>query len=407
MNKYLVFLILTVLLNESLTYLTSDGLEIGAATEISLFFRYLAIYLTIYYAFRDKFRVINSDSKLLIFSLLLYYLLQFIRGFFIANNYWEFKNFIFNVIPYTLLFVLIFIGSNVESFFIVSKLYLRRIVWVIFIESVLLYNYSIQLFSRLTLPLYLMFSFIPFVKRKYVFLIISFSIFAILINLEFRFGIVKLLLSTVFLIFYYFGFLKRVFFVRSIYIFQLLIPPLFFVLGVLNIFNPFRELTENESFDVNVLEESNTSNLGTDTRTFLFVEVLHDLQKSDCLLFGKGPSKGYDSYSFIDDGGAVNGIRYSTEVYILNILLYFGVFGAVLILLFIQRTSYLAVFDSKNDFCLILGFLVNMRVMFFFIEEYTKFDFNFMFFWLFCGLILNDKFRKMSNEEVKSILLNL
>jgi hypothetical protein len=119
-------------------------------------------------------------------------------------------------------------------------------------------------------------------------------------------------------------------------------------------------------------------------------------------LIGEGPTRGYDSISFTDTGGARDGVRYLTEVNILNIFLIMGLLGVFSYFLIIVYFSKLALM-SNNYFIKMLGLNVALQWPFSFIENFTKFDVNFFFFWFSIGLISSIKIRQLSDNDLKNI----
>jgi hypothetical protein len=139
-----------------------------------------------------------------------------------------------------------------------------------------------------------------------------------------------------------------------------------------------------------------TANLASDTRTFLYQEVITSLVNNGTLITGEGASGKYRSDFFNEHGTG----RYSSEVGILNIILYSGLIGAVLYLSFLLLVSYYGIYRSNNWLSKMFGLLISVRWTLLFIEEFTQFDLNFYFFWLALGLLSSQKFRQLSDAEV-------
>ena len=93
--------------------------------------------------------------------------------------------------------------------------------------------------------------------------------------------------------------------------------------------------------------------------------------------------------------------RQSTEVSILNVFNYFGLIGIVLYGFIFAQASFLAIYRSKNSIIPIVGLYVSFRWIFAFIEDFSRFDLNYMFLWLMIGMCYSPNFRNMTNRDIK------
>tara|TARA_B100000795_G_C22782656_1_gene433116 strand:- start:996 stop:1559 length:564 start_codon:yes stop_codon:yes gene_type:complete len=171
------------------------------------------------------------------------------------------------------------------------------------------------------------------------------------------------------------------------------------------LFLPFIILTASLYEGINIFEQVSISNEGevyTDTRTFLYVEVINTVMNTGNYIFGEGSTRGYDSIWFTDTGGAMGSVRYLTEVNILNIFLIMGLLGVFSYFSIIFYFSKLALI-SNNYFIKMVGLNIALQWPFSFIENFTKFDVNFFFFWFSIGLISSVKIRQLSNNDLKNI----
>lgn len=400
-NIPLSFLIVAVTINDATNYLSADGHAIKYATEICLGLRMVCLAILLKKYFQTDLN--NTDYFKLVNIYFAYTALLLLMGFFYANNYWDYKFLIFSSIPFSLMCLLLLYGNSLDITLTFINFYLKYITICIIILFPFYYFYSEQLLSRLLLPLYFIGCLLPFINYKWSVVVFSLLFISIVTNIEFRVGIIKFLLLVLFLVLNKIGFLKFKIFKWTIFLSCFLIPIILFLAGLFGKFNVFEKLNESSELD-RAYDNGSSAALNSDTRTFLYTEVLTDLFKNEKLIFGKTPSQGYDSYWFIDDGGAINGIRYSTEVYFLNCILYYGIVGFVIMTFLVFFISYLGIFHSNNQLCVLFGFTLSSRYLLFFIEEYTKFDLNFFFFWVVMGTLLNADIRNMSNNSVKNYL---
>lgn len=185
-------------------------------------------------------------------------------------------------------------------------------------------------------------------------------------------------------------------------------PIILFILGVSNIFNIFKieeELGIENKFQMKNSTGDEYSAL-TDTRTFLYAEEIQSAIKNKYIIIGRSIARGYDSTSF---GEMINSAlhlkrneRSSCETSILNIFNYFGLIGVCIYMFIFWKASYLAITKSKNIFIPVIGIYVAFRWLFAWIEDFTRFDLNYLYLWIFIGLCYSPVFRNMTNREYKN-----
>ena len=78
--------------------------------------------------------------------------------------------------------------------------------------------------------------------------------------------------------------------------------------------------------------------------------------------------------------------RQSCEVSILNIFNYFGLIGVTLYCFIFLQASFLAIYKSRNRIIPVIGLYISFRWLFAFIEDFSRFDLNYMFLWLMIGM---------------------
>lgn len=121
------------------------------------------------------------------------------------------------------------------------------------------------------------------------------------------------------------------------------------------------------------------------------------------MLFGRSIARGYDSVSFGDWADKAMGIkrgeRQRCETSILNIFNYFGIIGIILYLVIFIYASFLAIYKSRNLFISVIGIYVAFRWLFAWIEDFSRFDLNYLFLWILIGICYSPIFRNMSNKE--------
>lgn len=138
----------------------------------------------------------------------------------------------------------------------------------------------------------------------------------------------------------------------------------------------------------------------TDTRTFLYAEVINDLKKTETLIFGKGALGTYYSPYFAQNvKGGDDKNRINVEVGLLSMLLKGGILNASLnfIILF---TALISAYQANNKFTTRLSFLVVCHLLSLFISDmpqYTTLSFSN---WIAIGGCISLYYRKLSEQDI-------
>jgi hypothetical protein len=202
---------------------------------------------------------------------------------------------------------------------------------------------------------------------------------------------ISLLFTTLIAIYFYHRFYFRWILYAS---FLLLIVP-FFLLQT--------SLYNKQSVFEKYLSKINNTELKTDTRTFLYIELLEDLTMNNELVVGKGSNGTYYS-SFFRNINIDTENRLTIEVGILAILLKGGLIASFLNLGILFSTIYLSFFRSNNIYVLGIGFMLLIHTLLLFVENLVSFStYNFVI-WFFIGVGLSKKIRSLDNTEIRKLL---
>ncbi|MCB0383236.1 MAG: hypothetical protein KDD05_08040 [Psychroserpens sp.] len=165
---------------------------------------------------------------------------------------------------------------------------------------------------------------------------------------------------------------------------------------------------ENISLLINKLIEFD------DSRTFLFTELLADLNSTE-KIFGRGSLGTYYSPFFnkvlryfeligeywfaLDDP-----VRITIEVGYLQMILKGGFLLLILNFGLMLTSVYLAIFKSNNNFVKRLGLFILSLTLLSLISFRPAFTPTFILLWMSIGTVLNKKNRMMTNEDIESKL---
>lgn len=328
-----------------------------------------------------------------------------VRGVFVAENYWEWKNLI------TTSFVLIlpllaYTTTNVASTRSIVKTWFKYGLFIYLLFSPFIFGDGV---GRFLIPISFLSLFFPILNRKWKIIVVFVSIFVITFDITARSNVVKFAVPFLIGNLYYF---RKIFSVKILNVSRLLMlfmPFVFFYLGVSGIFNVFK-MDEYIGGEYNIKSNSKTDpfeeeSLTEDTRTFLYVEVLESALKNDYVFLGRTPARGNDSTSFGDylkfslNTGKQE--RFGNEVSILNIFTWLGLVGVVLYFLIFFRATYLAIKQSNNIFIKLIGLNIAFRWAYGWVEDFSNFDLSNIFLWIMIGMCFSESFRKMTDFEFK------
>ena len=354
--------------------------------------------------FFNNFKIIKKKITALPFFILLFYIIvnfvSLIRGF---SNSGSISTLLGN--PYTglALFLPILVGYSVKytyinilikQFFVLLKIGLVLFFIFLFFSGGLFSELQLKVLNNLFLSV--------------LFLITIFSYF----NLKQR---VIILLSVLCLIYLGYDLESRSMLIRIILLIisgfglyiqkrlnSRLISKLGFALIFITLFISYSSITSSKSFFDNILSSSAPSSVNTsDTRTFLYVEVLSDLISENSIVFGKGANGVYYSQYFDETKGDTAN-RLTVEVGVLAILLKTGLVGLIAYLALIIIAIYQAFFISKNNFVKGFGFLLLVYFIVLFFENLVAYSFYNFLVWFSIGVCLSSDIRKLSESDLKN-----
>lgn len=359
--------------------------------------------LFIFYKLKPKKYVIRPIKFFLI-----YLGLSAIYGaVFMTENYWDWKLLVSNLMVFSLpLAALVFSNPVYLPKFL--KCWFKY-AWIILI--LLMPFLGSDAYGRFLVPFTFLGLFLTHLNKKYVILTIVAYLITITLGSASRSDMLKFSVCLILGVSMLFSFLwknKKV--IWGIAISLIIAPIIFFILGVtgnFNIFNIEEELGLEDKYEMKDSEGEEYSAL-TDTRTFLYVEELKSAINNNYIILGRSIARGYDSLFFGDSIDSAIGIkrgeRQACETSILNVFNYFGIFGVIIYFAIFFRASFLAIHRSQNTFIPVLGVYVAFRWLFAWIEDFSKFDLNYLFLWIFIGICYSPVFRNMSNQDFKKWL---
>lgn len=395
--NYLSFALMLIAINSH-----GNSFELG-----STFFWWVIQVATLFMFYKfwknsDKNEAYNSIKVLIIYSIF-----SVFRGLGIAETYWDWKYLFSNTLT-IIIPLAAFVSFDPLNFQFLIK---RFVFFAAPLFLIFQFYFGKDEYGFYLAPFVFLLLFLPIIPNKWKFACIAIAIFVIVSDLGARSNVIKFTIPFVFSLIYFIKFFITIRILNFIRWVLLLIPVLFFYLGVsgnFNVFNPTgdsrMELVDKKRDNQGQLVEDN---LLSDTRTFLYLEVLQTASKYDSWILGRSPARGNLSDHFGDLDMNNRNERNANEVGILNYFTWLGIVGIVLLFLVYFNASKLAVLESNNLFARIMGLFVAFRWTYSWVEEINLFHIQYVYLWLMIGLCFSEKFRKMTDKEFKIWVNNI
>lgn len=410
MNSRKIFCFLILLLTVISVNQWNTVFSIG--TTLSWFVSFVLLIYTIRYLVMLKLP--NKQDYYCVSIYLVYALIGCVRGVFVADDYWTYKQLVSGVLSLSLpLFVYPFSNSFVtgDTFRYWLK-YAVPLYFLIFIWAVVVGAHHFYLG-----PIFLLLCYFHLLPKKWKLIVGFMALIMLTANLGARSQVIKTAVCILVALGCYFRGFITTGILRIAHWVCYIVPVVLLVLGILGVFNIFEDLSSNEGkhmstkvVDGHVVEED----LSADTRTFIYVESITSAINHNYVLFGRTPARGNDSITFGSYMGDKLGTgryeRHMNEVCHPNVFTWLGLVGMLLYCYLYFKGSFLALYKSNNFYIKILGVFVAFRWAFGWIEDFNRFSIMSISLWMMIGMCFSYQFRKMTNTEFegwfKSIFRN-
>jgi hypothetical protein len=388
-------------MSDGLLNIANSGHNEDYFTGLSLVVRYLALLILLLIAGKSSWRSNIPQAVYLLFVTFLgWNVVTILRGAFTATGYWDWKFLLLNSLLFFLIPLAFFIGKHLPFARLCFNFVLKYLFMFGFVTIPLALVANRELYSRLMVPVSFFILFIPWLKGRWQKLILLVAFTSIAVVIDFRTNIIRIALSIGVLALYYFRSYFRLL-IKPVHAILFLLPIILLYLGIGGQYNIFAQAEKSGTYTVKAQKgDLGEVNLTGDTRTFLYEEVLGTLLRNGSVVMGEGATGTYTTEYFetVDDSGR----RYGSEVGVLNLALYSGAVGVLIYMLVLFSCSWYAIYRSNNFLCKMLGLVLAVRWLLFFVEEFTNFDLNTFFLWLILGLVANSNFRSMDNQEIRA-----
>jgi hypothetical protein len=328
---------------------------------------------------------------------------------FMTRSYWDWKLLVSNVMVFSLP-IAIYIYNDPQVLTKTLKIWFRYAIVIYIFLIPFLYE---DAHGRYLVPFTLLALCFFSLNLKYKILVVICYVWIVIMGIDDRSNTLKFTVCLLLSLLYLIKNLKiKDFIFKSFHIFLLITPIILFVLASVGIFNIFKidDIMSTNSYTIKNSQTGSEYSIADDTRTFLYEEEIRSAIKNDYVWFGHSLARGYDSYVFgWEDRNLdrLNGERQQCEASILNIFNYFGIIGVLLYLWIFIKSSYLAIYKSKNIYIQIVGLYIAFRWLIAWIEDFSNVDLNYLFLWILVAMCFSPAFRSMTDMDFKKWLKSI
>lgn len=343
----------------------------------------------------------NEQKIMVILWYIWWNIFSIIRGYFIAEDYWDWKGLIGTTFA-LLLPIVAYTATNKKIMQSILSFFIKYLLPLFLILAFLMAKGAYGFYLA---PISFLLLFLPILTFRWKIIMVIIAIVVITADMSARSNVIKFGVPILLSLGYYLRLLipNRIFeLLRNLII---ITPFLLFGLGITGIYNVFSmdQFSDGDYVEVKTNEDGDIieEDLTADTRTFIYVEVLQTAQKYNSWWIGRSPARGYESETFGEGDLSDRGERGSSEVGILNIFNWTGIIGILLFLIVFYKASYLAVNQSNNIFHKLLGLFIAFQWTYSWVENGNFFNLSTFILWLMIGVCFSKSFRSMTNDEIK------
>lgn len=361
------------------------------------------------------FYVTNKSDYQILLVYFIWLIISVIRGAFVAENYWEWKQLIDGGLSLSLpVFIYCFSNPKILSYVLRNWLRFALPAFFIFFTWVTTNGSKHQYLG----PILLLSCFLPIIPtRKWKYLFLGFLLFMMTADLGARSQVIKAVLAILMSVGYVVSkYISAVFLKISCWI-LFITPVLLLFLGLTGQFNVFKGLEESQGGYVEekiVNGEVRTENLSQDTRTEIYVEIITSAINNNYVLWGRTPARGNDSElfaSFAKSAGLDKNERHRNEIGLTNVFTWLGLIGLLPYCFIYFKSAYLGMNKSNNIFSKLIAVYIAFRFAYGWVEDVGEFRISSISLWMLISMGFSESFRRMTDNDfkiwVKSIFKNI
>jgi hypothetical protein len=340
-------------------------------------------------------------SMMLLQILLLWYVFSIIRGVFIVDNYWTGKALVHN----TFGLLLPLAAYSLTNLKVLQSLFRVYLLYTLPLFLIFIFIIPPDTLGRYLILISILLLFFPVLSKRIKWFVGVFALIALTADISARGKTLTFVIPVLLVVVYYYRhfistilweWMRKILMIAPIVLFTLAVS------GVFNVFNMGDYIEGDYTTQVIKNGEEEEENLLTDTRTFLYEEVLLSALVNNYWLIGRSPARGNDTLVW-EGQTEISGKneRFANETGILNIFTWTGIIGVILYFLVFYRATYLAVNRSNNIFSKMIGIFLAFHWLWSWVSEFSAFDLSYLSIWILVALGFSETFRSLTNNEVK------
>ena len=334
-----------------------------------------------------------------------------IRGFFVADNYWEYMQLYEGLLCLSMpITVYVFSNPGILQKTLHLWLWVALLVFGVHYFWVLdpgAYHFSFG-------PLFIA-CFIPVMPTKWKIGFLGLCLLMLFADFAARSQLIKAgVVLFICLAYIFYKYIPRSLFYLAHWLCYIG-PVVLLYLAIAGIFNPLAASNDKAMQTVQddkvVNGVSFQEDMATDSRTFIYEEVINSAVKHDYIWFGRTPARGNDSWWFgkyhAEELKTGKYERHGNEMCHPNIFTWLGLLGVSLYGLIFLKSSYLALYKSNSLWMKLIGVFIAFRWAFGWIEDTLEFNVMHFGIWMTIAMGLSEKFRAMSDKEIEEFVLSI
>lgn len=357
--------------------------------------------------FKNKmFRPRNSSDFKIVKIYFIWMIIGVIRGVFVAENYWEWKQLIAGTIALSLP-ILLYCFQDLDILHFTLRKWIKYAFPLFIIFFILLSSDAYHFYLS---PIFLLTCFLPTLPRKWKILFLSCLLLMLFIDWGARSQVIKALFSLlvvpVFVVLKSINVNLRNQIVKKFFWTLCFFPLVLLTLSLTGYFNPFEEMSSKKGklIEKKVLNGQIVSeDLTADTRTFIYKEVAQSALKHNYIFWGRTPARGNDSVLF----GTFNAEelktgkfeRHRNEVCFPNVFTWLGIIGMILYCFMYIKGAYLSIYKSNSVFLKIIGIFIMFHYVYGWVEDTNNFDITNIAIWMAISMGYSERFRLMNDSQ--------
>jgi len=375
---------------------------------------YSIIGVSLYSLIRNK--LYKEPVYICIFIYLIWAVICIVRGVFMIKTYWVMNQFIRGTM-YTLVPISVFLFAKPTNCIVTLRL-LNRFLPVM---ALLLFGWALPLsaYPYFLCPFFIVYiCFFDAMSTEWKWITIMVFI-AIALALDNRSGLLKEMFTLMVFIASMFPVIIRNIAFNAMHWIPYAIAITLLTLGLTgnyNIFDPtMNDISRYVTVTYNTISDDKEDDDYTqDTRTFIYVESITSAFDNDHLWTGRTPARGYSSPHFFYLDGKAEGAtgidddeRFASEVGHVNIFIWDGIIGVILVTIMYLFGSFIALYHSRNIYIKMMGIILAFHWAFGWIENPYMFQILDMTLFFLMALCYSPEFRQMSDTEFRLFIQDI